>query len=59
MGLGVFSICHRLLGLDFPKNVQATRLGQTVSECSSGNDLHSRGLSEDGVCEHARGCKKS
>lgn len=57
MGLGVFSICHRLLGLDFPKNVQATCLGQTVSECSRGSDLNSRDLNEDEVCVHARGVR--
>lgn len=43
MQWGVFSFSHGLLGLDFPTNVQAICLGQTVSECSSANGLHSRG----------------
>lgn len=61
---GAFSLFHRLLGLDFPTNVQATCFGQTVSECSSANGLHSRDLDEDGggsggMCMHAHGWKKS
>lgn len=48
MQWGAFSLSHRLLGLDFPTNLQATGFSQTVSECSSANGLHSRDLSEDG-----------
>lgn len=43
MQWGLFSFSHGLLGLDFPTNVQAICFGQTVSECSSANGLHSRG----------------
>ena len=60
MQWGAFSLSHRVLGLDFPTNVQATCFGQTVSECSSASGLHSRDLAENGgVCMHAHGWKKS
>lgn len=56
MQWGAFSFSHRLLELDFPTDVQAIRFGQTVSECSSANGLHSRDLKEDrGLCMHAQG----
>lgn len=58
MQWGAFSLSHRLLGLDFPTNVQATCFGQTVSECSSANGLHSRDLDKDGegcACMHMGG----
>lgn len=50
MQWGAFSLSHTLLGLAFPTNVQAACFGQTVSECSSANGLHSRDLDKDGVC---------
>lgn len=45
---GIFYLFQRLLGLDFPKNMQATYFGPTVSECSSENSLCPRSLNEDG-----------
>lgn len=58
MQWGAISLSHRLLGLDVPTDVQATCFGQTASECSSANGLHSRDLDED-VCMHAHRWKKS
>lgn len=59
MQWGTFSFSHGLLGLDFPTNVQAICFGQTMSECSSANGLHSRDLEEDKeLCIYAWGRKK-
>lgn len=58
--VAAFSLSHRILGLDFPTNVQAACFGQIVSECSSGSSLHSRDLNKNrGVCILAHGWKKS